>query len=373
MMRNNNLLGIVFPNARDDLMAEMTSLRSMGSMPFCGRYRLVDFSLSNLVNAGVSKVGIVTKSNYQSLMDHIGTGKAWDLDRKNGGLFFLPPYSNNAATVYKGHVDGLFGAMSFLKASTEKYVILCDCDVITNFDLKKMVKTHIKSGATITVAYKNGKMPLNQHDAMAFELDGDKVTDVIFPKGDTENCKYSLDIIILARETLISIVEYGYEHNLTSLSRDIFQPNLDKFDIRGYEVTDYAAVMDCPESYARITNEVLANPEIRRQLFCKERPVFTKTRDDMPTIYGLNSEATNSLIADGCVIEGTVKNSVLFRGVKVEAGAVVENAIVMQDSVIGEGATIEYATLDKKVTVGAGKTLRGTAVYPIYVRKKAEV
>lgn len=372
-MRNNNLLGIIFPNVHDDLMGEMTAARSMGSIPFCGRFRLVDFSLSNLVNAGVSKVGIVTKSNYQSLMDHIGTGKSWDLDRKNGGLFFLPPYSNNAATVYKGHVDGLFGAMSFLKASTEKYVILCDCDVITNFDLKGMVKQHIKSGADVTIAYKTGTMPLNQHDVMSFELDGDKITDISFANGDSKNCKYSLDVTILSRETLISIVNYGYEHNLTSLARDIFQPNAANLDIRGYEVKEYAAVMDGPESYVKITNEILSSPEIRRQLFTKERPVFTKTRDDMPTIYGLNSDVANSLIADGCVIDGTVKNSVLFRGVKVKAGAVVENAIIMQDSVIGEGATVEYTTLDKRVNVGNGKTLKGTAVYPIYVRKNAEV
>lgn len=371
-MRNNNLLGIVFPNAHDDLMTEMTSLRSMGSVPFCGRYRLVDFSLSNLVNAGVSKVGIVTKANYQSLMDHIGTGKAWDLDRKNGGLFFLPPYSNNAATVYKGHVDGLFGAMSFLKASTEKYVVLCDCDVIANINLKDMIQAHIKSGADITIAYKAGKMPVNMHDVMSFTLEGDKVTDIAFAPEGTD-CKFSLDITILSRETLISIVEFGYEHNLTSLAYDIFQPNLEKFDIRGYEVTEYVAVMDGPESYARITNEVLSNANVRRQLFAKERPIFTKTRDDMPTIYGLDSQVNNSLIADGCTIEGTVKNSVLFRGVKVSAGAVVENAIIMQDSIIGDSATIEYATLDKKVSVGAGKTLRGTAVYPIYVRKNAEV
>lgn len=372
-MRNNNLLGIVFPNVHDELMAGMTEKRSMGSVPFCGRYRLIDFSLSNLVNAGVSKVGIVTKSNYQSLMDHIGTGKAWDLDRKSGGLFFLPPYSNNEAIVYKGHVDGLFGAMSFLKASTEKYVVLCDADVITNFNLKDMIEKHIDSGADITIAYKTGKMPLNHHDVMSFDMDGDKITDISFASGDSENCKFSLDITILSREMLISIVNYGYEHNLTSLARDIFQRSFTQFDMRGFEVTDYAAVMDGPESYVRITNEVINDPSIRRSLFNNNRPVFTKTRDDMPTVYGLQSEVKNSLIADGCVIEGTVKNSVIFRGVKISSGAVVENSIVMQDSVIGEGAIIEYVTLDKKVSVGSGKTLKGTEVYPIYVRKRAEV
>ncbi len=371
-MRKNNVLGLVFPNVHDELMVEMTAKRSMGSVPFCGRYRLVDFSLSNLVNAGVSKVGIVTKANYQSLMDHIGTGKAWDLDRKSGGLYFLPPYSNDQAKVYVGHIDGLFGAMTFLRHSKEEYVVLCDADVITNFDLGDMIERHIKSGADVTIAYKNGKMPANHHDVMAFELEGDKVTDITFAAGDS-TCKFSLDITVMSREKLIEIVNYGYEHNLTSLARDIFHRGLGTFDIRGYEVKEYAAVMDGPESYARITREVLSSAEVRRQLFNKERPVFTKTRDDMPTIYGLKSEVKNSIIGDGCVIEGTVKNSVIFRGAKIGPGAIVENCIVMQDSEIGDNAEIRYVTLDKKVKVGAYKTLNGSEIYPIYVRKNSEV
>jgi glucose-1-phosphate adenylyltransferase len=372
-MRKNNIVGILFPNAHDELLAEMTEKRSMGSVPFFGRYRIIDFSLSNLVNAGISKVGIVTKSNYQSLMDHIGTGKAWDLDRKNGGLFFLPPYSNTDAKVYKGHLDGLSGAMGFLKHCTEQYVVLCDGDVITNFNLSDMIERHIDSGADVTIAYKRGKMPVNHHDVMSFDLDGDKITDISFASSDEADCIFSLDIIVMSREKLIDIVKYGFEHNLTSLSRDIFHHTFKTYDMRGYEVKEYASVMDGRDSYVRATTEILNCPKVRTELFCKERPVFTKTRDDMPTIYGLESLVKNSIIADGCVIEGTVRNSVLFRGVKVEKGAVVENSIVMQDSVIGEGADIEYVTLDKRVTVGDGKTLKGTEIYPIYVRKNSEV
>ncbi len=372
-MRKTNIMGIVFPNAHDQLMGEMTEFRSMGSLPFCGRYRIIDFSLSNLVNAGVSKVGIVTKANYQSLMDHIGTGRAWDLNRKSGGLYFLPPYSNNDAKIYKGHVDGLFGAMTFLANSSEEYVVMCDGDIITNFNLRDMIDRHISSGADVTIAYKKGVMPQNRHDVMAFKLDGDKVTDIMFSATDTADSCVSLDITIISRKLLIEIVKEGYERNFTSIARDVYQRSLDKLDIRGFEVTEYAAIMDSPDTYAKVTAKVVNDPNVRRQLFCKDRPVFTKTRDDMPTIYGLDSDVKNSLIADGCVIDGIVKNSVLFRGVKVGKGAIIENCIVMQDSVIEANADLQYVTLDKKVKVTQGKTLRGTETYPIYIRKKAEV
>jgi glucose-1-phosphate adenylyltransferase len=177
----------------------------------------------------------------------------------------------------------------------------------------------------------------------------------------------------MSRSKLIEIVKLGNEHNYKSLARDILQPMLQSLDMRGYEVEEYAVVMDGPESYARITAEILNSPKIRSQVFSKERPVFTKTRDDMPTKYGLNSEVKNSLIADGCVIEGTVKNSVLFRGVKIGAGSVVEDSIIMQDSEIGENVDLRYVTLDKKVKVGNCKSISGSEVYHIYVRKNAEV
>ncbi len=372
-MRKTNVMGIVFPNSHDELMGELTELRSMGSLPFCGRYRSIDFALSNLVNAGISKVGIVTKANYQSLMDHIGNGIAWDLDRKSGGLVFLPPYSNTEAKVYKGHVDGLFGAMNYLKNSTEKYVVLCDCDVITNFDLGQMIEQHIESGADITIAYKKGIMPSNHHDVMSFSLDGNKINGITFAASNSLDCSFSLDITVMSRELLIDIVNRGYEHNLTSLARDVFHRGFRMYDMRGFEVKEYAAVMDSPETYVKVTAEVLNDPAIRRQLFNAERPVLTKTRDDMPTVYGLDCLVKNSMIADGCVIEGTVRNCVLFRGVKVGKGTVLENCIIMQDTVIGDNVDLKYATVDKRARISDGKHMCGTENYPIFVRKEAEV
>lgn len=373
-MINRSLMGIVFPNVQDDLMSEMTAKRSMGSVPFMGRYRLIDFALSNMVNAGIHKVGVITKSNYQSLMDHLGSGIYWDLDRKSGGLFILPPFSQGQQNVYTGYVDALAGAITFLKNSTEKYVLLYDADVVCNFDIHKMLKYHIAKNAQITVAYKKGIIPKYHRDTTVMSFDEDRRVNCLkFSNAQNIECDYGLDITIMEREFLIELVEKATEMNLTSFYRQIFQPNINNYRLYGYEVEEYAAVMDSTESYVRITREVLNNREIRNSLFDKERPIFTKTRDDMPTVYGLECQVENSIIADGCKIEGTVINSVIFRGVNIEKGAIVKDSIIMQDAIVERDTELEYVTLDKKVKVTSCKTIKGAETYPLYVRKGAEV
>ncbi len=371
-MRNNDCLGIVFPNVHDDVMSEMTIRRSMGSVPFGARYRLIDFTLSLLVNAGISKVGVLARNNYRSLMDHLGSGKAWDLARKSGGLFVIPPFAFGEG-VYTGHIDALDNASDFIKHSSQKYVVLCDCDVVMNFSLEDMIEKHIETGADVTVAYKHGEAPTGTRDITTFKLDGDgKATDVLIGN-ITGVCDYSLKVIVMERERLIELVEDAAAHSQNSISRDILQANLDKLDIRGYRVDSYAEVITGMESYVRISKELLMSRKSREELFSAERPIFTKTRDDMPTKYGLAASASGCMIGDGCVIEGTVKNSVIFRGVKVAKGAVIENCIIMQDSVVGENSELKNVTLDKNVTVRDNVTLCGSPIYPMYIKKGATV
>lgn len=371
-MRINNCLGIVFPNVHDDLMFEMTEHRSMGSVPFASRYRFIDFTLSMLINSGITKVGVLARANYRSLMDHLGSGKAWDLDRKNGGLFILPPYAYGEGT-YTGHIDALNNAMSFIRHSVQEYVVLCDCDVITNFDLEEMIDNHITSGADVTIAYKYGKLPNEARSISVFKLDGDKVTDILIGGKSNEICNHSLHIMVMKREKLIEMVEEATAHSQNSIGRDILQAHLGELDIRGYKVEDFAEIIDGPDAYFRVSKEILANKESRESLFAPERPIYTKTRDDMPTKYGLDSAVSGSLIGDGCIIEGTVKNSVIFRGVHIGKNAVVENCIIMQDSTVLEGAEIRNVTLDKDVTVSANVTLCGAPGYPMYIRKGSKV
>jgi glucose-1-phosphate adenylyltransferase len=371
-MTGNNMMGIIFANSHDEMMADMTERRAMGSLPFGGRYRLIDFSLSNMVNADVSKVGVITKSNYQSLMDHLGSGKAWDLARKNGGLFILPPFAHASSGVYNGHIEALSGINGFLEFADEDYVVMCDADVVSNFDLKKMLRFHIDNGADITIGYKNG-LPPKGSDIMQLNMySSGRICEItLAPEQDTE-CSYSLDIVIADRKKLIKLVRDGISRSYTSIARDLYQREVHNLKMFGYPIEGYSSVIDGMQSYVA-TNMALLDREVRRQLFTPDRPVYTKVRDNMSAKYGLDSVVRNSLIADGCIIEGTVENSILFRGVHVGKGAVVRNCIIMQSGEIGAGAKLEYICTDKDVVIGDERELAGTDRYQVYVRKASVV
>lgn len=372
MVKKNSAMGIVFANAHDELVKELGEQRAMGSVPFGGRYRLIDFTLSNLYNADIDKVGLITKSNYQSLMRHVGSGKSWDLARKNGGLYLLPPYAHSDRGIYHGQVDALGGIRSFLTEAHRDYVVLCDADVVSNIDVKKMLRTHIESGADITIACKKGVAPAGD-DVMKFTVSDDsRVTDIeLSPEAGSE-CLFSLDITVISRNLLIKLVDDAMRHSYTSLAADIYQRKLGELDIRAYEVDGYVAVIDSVETYIR-ANMSLLERDIRRELLCSDRPVLTHVRNEMPVKYGLNADVKNSLIADGCVIEGTVENCVLFRGVKVGKGAVLRNCIVMEGTEIGENCDMQHVCVDKEVTIRDYKTLYGSESYYVYIRKASVV
>ncbi len=367
-MKTNSILGIIFANSHDALLKELTETRSMASVPFGARYRLVDFMLSNLTNAGVSKVGLVTKANYFSLMRHLGNGKPWDLDRKYGGLSIYPPYSSGDAQVYKGRVEALYGIMECLLESEEEYVILCDTDVVANIDFKDVMKYHLEKQADITVVYAKGKKPKGQNDVMSFGFDTTgRITDVDF--ADKEKCDYGLDVIVARRELLIDLVNEAYSSGMVSFSHGIIDVQYKNLKIYGYCHKGYVAVMDGVRSYFE-ANQALLQGDVRHDLFNPERPIYTNSRDDMPAKYGIESVVSNSLIADGCIVEGEVRNSILFRDVIVAAGAVVENCVLMEGTTIGAGCEIKYMITDRFSTITEDKKLDGRETKRIIGKKE---
>lgn len=367
-MRGNNVIGLLFSNVHEERVRELTEKRAMGSIPFGGRYRLIDFPLSNMVNCGINKVGVMTKSNYQSLMDHLGSGKAWDLSRKREGLYMLPPFGAQSS-ISNSRIDSLSSASRFLSSSKEDYVLLSDCDIVANIDYKKVIASHIAKGADITIVYRYGKIPDKVTSAGVLQIDPEsRVRDMLIdPRMDGE-CNYSMNVILIGRHLLIKLVEDCVSRNMYDFPRDFLQRNIPNYKVYAYEFTGFMQMIGSMNSYFE-ANMSLMLPQVRSQLFDPNRPIYTKVRDDMPARYGLGCNVTNSLVADGCQVDGEVHNCVLFRGVKVARGARLENCVIMQDSIIGRNSRLNYVIIDKDVEIKEERSLMGFQSYPVFISK----
>ena len=369
-----NVLGLVFANMHDTTLGDMTKNRTMGSVMFGGRYRLIDFPLSNMVNSGISEVGVITKSNYQSLLDHLGSAREWDLARKKGGLYILPPFGDVESTLYRGRIEALYGAMSFIKHSRAKYVILSDCDVVTNIDYKPIVAAHIESGADITAVAHTGVYSSDDiKTSTVFNVDADKnVTSVLINPDISGTCTTSLNVFVMSMDFLIETVNDAMARGNVSFERNILQEKCRELKIKIYEYDNYFSKLNSPESYFK-SNMALLEPDNARKLFVPKRSIYTKVSDNAPVKYDLDSKVSNSLIADGFITEGEVQNSVLLRGVQLGEGAKVEYFILMQGTVVGDNAELNYLITDKNVSICENHILTSSPQYPMYVGKGASV
>jgi len=350
-MKANNVLGIIFSNMHDDKIGEMTATRTMGSIPFGGRYRLIDFPLSNMVHSEIKTVGVITKSNYQSLMDHLGSGKAWDLSRKRDGLFILPPFGHGNS-VYRTRIEALNGIMSFLKGAKQDYVVLSDCNIVATMDFSDIISFHKEKNADITVVYKNMERPDNGAESLVLSCIGKngRIKELLISPETEGKHPCAVNIFVAGREFLIKQISDCVSRNKESFLRDVLQSNVNDFKFFGYKFDGYLRLITSMNSYYQANME-LQQAEVRKALF-NSAPVYTKIRDAMPALYSYDSKVENSLIADGCVIDGKVENSIIFRNVKIGRHSIIRNSIIMQGTEIGENCDISYAILDKDVIMG---------------------
>ena len=371
---NANAIGIIFPNSYDNLVPELAGDRLMASIPFAGRYRIIDFLLSSLANCGISNIAIVVRENYHSLMDHLGSGRAWDLLRKNGGLSIFPPYAEKNMKVYSGRVEALESILPYLRSKKEKYVIMMDANIAVDFDFNAMLAEHIESGADVTVAYTEQEIPAEliragAHGDMYYtlKLDDGRVRRIFMNSEMCGKQNLSMNIYIMDREALIDKIHAAFVRGYSYFERDILAPRLEKYNIRGYKYDGYYARICGLKSYFD-ENMKLLDDENLDALFTGGQ-IYTKIRDDNPTRYINGCKTKNNLVADGCVIEGDVENCVLFRGVKIAKGAKIRNSVLMQDTVVNAGARLDYVVTDKNVTIEVGQELKGTDTQPFYVAK----
>ena len=372
-----SVAGIIFSNIHDTNIPELTRNRTMASVPFGCRYRLIDFTLSNMVNSNIHNVSVITHYNYQSLMDHVGSGKDWDLARRSGGIKILPPfitaYANNANALYQTRLEALKSESHSISKISDDYVVLSDCDVICNIDLNDMIKNHIDNKADLTMAVK--KVYLDKKNAKMNVLidsnDDGKVTDVqAYPTSFEGYSDINLNIMVMSRQYLQEVVLDAIAHNYVSLTKDIILKNLGRRNYRVYRYDGYFACITSMEDYYKCSMELIKYADIRNQLFgIKSRPIYTKVRNSAPTYYSSDSSVKNSIIADGCQIYGTVENSILFRGVKIGKGTVVKNSILFQDTFTGENVSLNCVIADKNVVIKDNKNLSGDEALPFYLAK----
>ena len=360
-------LGIVFSNIHDANLPELVRLRTLASIPFGGRYRLIDFALSNMVNSGITKVGVITKRNYQSLMDHVGSGKDWDLARKDGGLIILPPFGDRGSdTLYNSRLEALKSITGFLRHADEDYVVMTDCDNVCRINYNDVIEYHRISKADITLVYRKNAMEEDNAVTLSVGSDGRVSALKYESKAEAENNVFA-NIYVMKRSLLQNLIMDSLASNYRHFTTDLLTANVKSMRIMAYEHKGYFAAITSMQSYYE-KNLDLLDEKNRHELF-GDRSVFPKIRDSVPTKYGASAVVKNSMIADGCVIEGTVENSVLFRGVKVACGSVVKNCVLMQNTVLGEHVTMNCMITDKDVVVRDRRVLSGSENHPFYIPK----
>ncbi|MBN1777611.1 MAG: glucose-1-phosphate adenylyltransferase subunit GlgD [Clostridiales bacterium] len=375
-MAMKDVMGIIYTGERDSFLRELTALRAVAAVPVAGRYRVIDFLVSSFVNSDIPNVGVIMQKNYHSLMDHLGSGKEWDLHGKSDGLFILPPFltaENNGQ--YPGSLDALHANLNYIRRSRQEYVLLCNSLIIFNADFRDMVKSYEKSGADVCMMY--SKRPDMQRSEYGVYLGIDEQGMINDLEIDPTKPRYentSLEVTLLKKDLLINLIDRGVSRGYHDLMRHVFQRMIRDAGLRaaGYEYKKPCYRIDSIQSYFRFNMEVI-KPEIRNDLFSDDRPVYTKLRDEMPARYLEHASISDSIVADGCIVDARVSRSVLFRGVRIGKGARVKNCIIMQDSVVEEDAELENCILDKQAHVRAGGKLIGPPSYPIVISKNMTI
>lgn len=371
-----NAMGLILSGGKNNRLKELSMIRSVAAIPVGGKYRAIDFTLSNMVNSGVKNIGVLTQYSFRSLMDHLGSGKEWDLDRRTDGLFIFPPYlSEGDSGWYRGTADAMYNNMSFLKRSNEEYVIITHGNCVFKMDFEAMLDYHKAKEADITIAYRAmgdfSKEDLSLLGLLSIDEDG-KVNDMQEKPQNPWTNTCSIGVYILKRELLIHLLEESTARGNYDFVKDILIRNIGNLKMFAYKFNGYWRNLSTIQLYYRCNMEML-NPEIRNELFIEGGKIYTKVKDETPAKYNEEADVTNSIIADGCIIEGTVQNSVLFRGVTVKRGAFIKDSIVMQGTMLEENASIQNAILDKNVIITNGKEIKGDLNWPIIVGKGIRV
>ena len=369
--------GLIFSNIHNQSIPELTKQRTMASIPFGCRYRLIDFALSNMVNSDITTVGVITHNNYQSLMDHLGTGKDWDLARRSGGIKLLPPFvsaheNRLAGKLYENRLEATVGAANFIRYCKADYMVLSDCDAILNIDFKAVIEDHIRSGAFLTLVGKRIDLKKNPIacpvDLLTVDSTG-RLTDFEVAIPQKGKPLINTNIMVVSRTDLLSLIDEAIAKGYKSFHDDVMRHGLRRKLFRVYEFDGWYEQITSLESYFDASMALLTKEAKDSLLSNPDRLIYTKVRNSPPTKYAESAKVNNSLIGDGCVIEGAVENCILFRGVRVGKGAVLKNCILMQDTYVGDRADLNCVITDKNAVIKDDRRLSGHETMPFFIGK----
>ena len=368
----SNAFGLIYTGETNPFLRDLALSRSVAAVPFGGRYRCIDFILSDLVNTGVTSVGLITQKNYHSLMDHLGAGKEWDLHRKREGLFMLPPFMTKENTgLYRGSVDAIRSCLGYVRRNPQQYVIFSGSHTIFNMTFNDMIARHIETRANITMLYNEVDTSVSEEQNLDLRLlmdENERVTEMELNPFTPRSTHRSCDVMIMDKLLLEYLVEKAYSHGDYDLTRDILLKKCQTLKIMGYRYDGYVARLDSVNDFF-LHNMALLEQNVRNDLFNPAHPIYTKVKDSAPAKYKDSADVKASLVANGCILEGAVSGSVLFRGVRVQRQAQVRQSIIMQKTTIGEGSVLEHVICDKDVVITPGRVLKGDRNYPLVIRK----
>ncbi len=374
---NKSIVGVIMASDIGNTFNELSDIRSVSAIPVCGKYRAIDFPVSNMANSSVNTVGILIQHQFRSIMDHMGAGTDWDLDRRNGGLFLFPPVFTDMfhRGLYKGTAEALYSNLDFFRDCKHEWVLIAKGNTIYNQDYNEIFNFHMANDADITIGYRC------MNDVAPEDLTGSTIIDVdennnllnledkpMHPKGN----KAMTGTIFMRKSLLIALLEENASKNYTNLKKDIILRSIGRLKIKCHEFKGYWRELSSLNCYYNLNMDML-KPEIYSELFRQKNKIMTKVKDETPAKYNEEASVRNSIVADGCIIEGTVENSILFRGVIVKKGATVRNSIIMQGTEIGENCYINFSILDKSVIMGADKQVQGLPSRPYLIPKETVI
>jgi glucose-1-phosphate adenylyltransferase len=353
-------IGIILAAGNNKLMRELSYKRAVAAMPVAGSYRSIDFALSNMSNSKIQKVAVITQYNARSLNEHLSSSKWWDFGRKQGGLFvFTPTITADSSYWYRGTADSLYQNLHFLKSSHEPYVVIASGDGVYKLDFNKVLEYHIEKKADITIVVKNmqDRSEINRFGVITMNNDN-RITDIDEKPLETNLSMVSTGIYVIRRRLLIELIEKAAEEDRHDFVRDILVRYKNIKRIYGYELKSYWRNISSVDSYYK-TNMEFLNKDTRDYFFKQYPDIYSKVDDLPPAKYNYGANVRNSLVSSGCIVNGTIENSVLFKKIYVGNNSVIKNSIILSNAYIGDNAYIENCIVESGSTIKANSRYVG--------------